>query len=57
MDDSAGSELLEKLAELNLLDDFMEAVDADDFDSINSILETAGIDEETISAVIQKIKS
>ncbi len=52
-----GSEVLEILAAKDLLDKFMEAVDGDDLTAVASILESAGIDEESISVVIKKIQN
>jgi hypothetical protein len=50
-----GSEVLEILAEKDLLEDFMKAVDSDSIDEIVSILESANIDDETIETVLKKI--
>ncbi len=54
-DEFEGSLVLEKLASLNLVDDFYEAVDSDNIDEIVSILESADIDDETIEIVLKKI--
>ncbi len=52
-----GSDLLEVLAEKNLLEDFMAAVDSDNLAEVAAILDEAGIDEETIQIVIKKIEN
>jgi hypothetical protein len=52
-----GSELLETLAEKDLLEHFMKAVDSDDLTAVASILDEAGIDAETIQTVIRKIQN
>ncbi|MES2526938.1 MAG: hypothetical protein V4598_07610 [Bdellovibrionota bacterium] len=52
-----GSDLLEVLAEKNLLEDFMAAVDSDNLSEVAAILDEAGIDEETIQLVIKKIEN
>lgn len=54
-DNFEGSILLEKLAEIGLVDQFFEAVDSDDFSTITNLLREADIDEESIQIVIKKI--
>ncbi len=54
-DDFEGSLVLEKLASLNLVDDFYEAIDSDNIDEVMAILESAEIDDETIEIVLKKI--
>lgn len=54
-DDFEGSELLEKLAAHNLVDDFLEAVDSDDFSKIVKILRRADVDEEMIKLVLEEL--
>ena len=51
-----GSLLLEKLAALNLVDEFYAAVDSDDLSEVVSLLRDAEVDEETIAIVIKKIQ-
>ena len=51
-----GSLLLEKLAALNLVDDFYAAIDSDDLSEVVSLLRDAEVDEETIAIVIKKIQ-
>lgn len=50
-----GSKILEKLAEINRLDDFFEAIDSDNFSKIKSLLKQAQIDTQTASLVLKKI--
>lgn len=58
MDESnfEGSIILEKLATLNLLDDFFEAIDSDDMKEVILLLRQADIDEETIEEVLSQIE-
>lgn len=53
--DLEGTEVLEKLAELRLVDDFYEAIDADDFRRAASLMKRAGVDMETIAIVLRKM--
>ena len=57
MDDSdfEGTLVLEKLAELDAVDEFFAAVDADDFDAVKTLMRRARIDSETIETVLQKM--
>jgi len=48
-----GTLILEKLAEIGQLDAFYEAIDADDFVRIKSIMRRAQIDTETIAHVLE----
>jgi hypothetical protein len=50
-----GTAVLEKLAEIDKVDEFFEAVDADDFRQATRLMRAAGVDEETISLVIKKM--
>ena len=50
-----GSVVLERLAEINKVDDFYEAVDADDFSLIRTLLREAGLDESTIEIVLNMV--
>lgn len=50
-----GTLVLEKLAQIGKLDDFFEAVDADDFEKAKVLMKRANIDQETISIVIKKM--
>lgn len=53
--DFEGSLVLEKLASLDLVDDFFEAVDSDNFKEVVSLLRQADVDEETITMVLNKM--
>ena len=57
MDESIfeGTLVLEKLAEVNLVDDFLMAVDSDDFSKAKSLMKQAHIDFETIAIVLKKM--
>jgi hypothetical protein len=50
-----GTLVLEKLAGIDKLDDFFEAVDADDFTTARRLLKEARVDSETIAIVIRKM--
>lgn len=54
-EDFEGSQILERLASLNLVDEFFGAIDSDNFEEVESILEHAGIDEETIARVLKQM--
>lgn len=56
-DDFEGTLVLEKLAEIDKVDDFFDAVDSDDFQRAISLMKLARIDSETISTVIKKMKA
>lgn len=51
-----GTLILEKLNELNLLDDFYDAVDEDNLDKVQHIMKRARIDSATITMVLKKIE-
>jgi iron uptake system EfeUOB component EfeO/EfeM len=53
--DFEGTLVLEKLAEINKLDAFFEAIDSDDFDKAKSLMKRAGVDAETIAVVMKKM--
>lgn len=53
--DFEGTLVLEKLAEINKLDDFFEAVDSDDFGKARALMRRANIDSNTIAFVLQKM--
>lgn len=53
--DFEGTLILEKLAEINKLDDFFEAIDADDFGKASLLMKRAQIDVETIAIVLKKM--
>ncbi len=53
--DFEGSLVLEKLAEIDKVDDFFEAIDADDFGKAASLMKKAKLDAETIAMVLKKM--
>ena len=50
-----GTLVLEKMAEIDRLDDFFEAIDSDDFVKAKSLMRKANIDSETIAIVLKKM--
>ena len=54
-DEFEGTLVLERLAEVDLLDAFWEAVDADDPDRAAALMRRASVDEETIAIVLKKM--
>jgi iron uptake system EfeUOB component EfeO/EfeM len=53
--DFEGTLVLEKLAEINKVDAFFDAIDSDDFGKAKSLMKKAGVDAETIAIVMQKM--
>ena len=53
--DFEGTLVLEKLAEAGLVEAFMEAVDADDFEEAETLMKRAGLDAPTIAVVLKKM--
>jgi hypothetical protein len=54
--DFEGTIILEKMAEIDLLDDFYEAIDADNLYQVEILLRKADIDDETIEEVLRQIE-
>ena len=54
-EDFEGTLVLEKMAEIDRLDDFWEAIDDDDFKRAQSLMKRAGIDADTIAIVLKKM--
>lgn len=52
-----GTRVLEKLAEIGKVDDFFEAVDADDFSKAKRLMVSAGVDSDTMDLVLKKMAS
>jgi hypothetical protein len=50
-----GSLVLEKLAEIDEVDAFFDAVDSDDFGKAKALMRRAGIDAETMAVVLKKM--
>lgn len=53
--DFEGTLVLEKLAQIDKLDAFMEAVDADDLTKAASLMRKAEVDAEAIAIVLKKM--
>ncbi len=54
--DFEGTLVLEKLAEINKVDEFFEAVDSDDSGQAQRLMRKAGLDVETIEMVLKKMR-
>ena len=52
-----GTEVLEKLAEIDLLDDFWEAIDTDNFSLALQLMSRVGIDDEMKHWVVSRMKN
>jgi hypothetical protein len=53
--DFEGTLVLEQLAEIGVVDEFLEAVDADDVPRAVSLMRRARVDAVTIAIVVKKI--
>jgi iron uptake system EfeUOB component EfeO/EfeM len=53
-EDFEGTLVLEKLAEIGKVEDFFEAIDADDFEKARSLMKQVRLDSETIALVCLK---
>ena len=56
-DDFEGTLVLEKIAAINEIDSFYDAIDSDDFRKAVVLMRRAGVDEATITTVVQKMKT
>ncbi len=56
-DDFEGTLVLEKMAEIDKVDEFFEAIDSDDFKGAASLMKMAKLDAETIEFVIAKMRA
>ena len=54
--DFEGTLVLEKLAEIDKIDDFFEAIDLDDFAKAKALMKQARVDSETIAIVLKKME-
>lgn len=54
--DFEGTLVLEKLAEFDLIEDFFDAVDSDDFVRAKNLMKSAGVDAEEISQVLEMME-
>ena len=55
--DFEGTLVLEQLARIDKVDEFMDAVDSDDVDRAATLMRDAGIEEDTISIVLKKMSN
>ena len=55
--DFEGTLVLEKLAEINKVEAFMEAIDSDDFSKAKALMKRANVDSDTIAMVIKKMQN
>jgi hypothetical protein len=53
--DFEGTLVLEKLAQIGKVDEFIEAVDADDFSKARVLMKRAGVDLESIAIVLKQM--
>ncbi len=53
--DFEGTLVLERLAEVDKLDAFWDAIDSDDFKEASGLMKKANIDSETIAIVLKKM--
>ncbi len=53
--DFEGTLVLEKLARIDKVDDFFEAIDSDDAKKATLLMKQAGVDEPTIAIVLRKM--
>ena len=53
--DFEGTLVLEKLAVIDKVDEFFEAIDADDFRLAEALMKSAKVDSVTIAIVLQKM--
>jgi hypothetical protein len=53
--DFEGTLVLEKLAGIDKVDEFFEAIDSDDFETAASLMKLAKVDKETIQIVLKKM--
>jgi DNA-binding GntR family transcriptional regulator len=59
MDDTdfEGTLVLEQLAAIDTVDEFFEAIDADDVQRATALMRQAGVDAPTIAIVVRKIEA
>ena len=53
--DFEGTLVLEQLARIDKVDEFMDAVDSDDFDRAAALMRDVVIEEDTIAIVLRKM--
>jgi len=59
MDDAdfEGTLVLERLAAIDAIDDFFEAIDADDIEKATRLMKRADVDAPTIAIVVKKMEA
>lgn len=55
--DFEGTVVLERLAEIDKLDDFFEAIDADDLGRATHLMKQANVDAPTMAMVLRKMEA
>lgn len=55
--DFEGTVVLERLAEIDRLEDFFDAIDADDVARAVSLMKQAKLDASTIATVVEKMQA
>lgn len=55
--DYEGTIVLEKLNEIDKVDEFYEAIDSDNFSKAKSLMRQAGLDADTIEQTLVKMRS
>lgn len=55
--DFEGTLVLERLAEIGKVEDFFDAIDADDIPRATALMKKASIDAATIATVIRKMEA
>ena len=55
--DFEGTLVLERLAEIDRVDEFFEAIDADDVAHAVALMRKASVDEPTIAIVVKKMRA
>jgi len=55
--DFEGTLVLERLAAIDALDDFFEAIDADDTEKATRLMKRADLDAATIAIVVNKMEA
>lgn len=53
--DFEGTLVLEQIAAIGKIDEFFEAIDADDFKTATQLMKRANVDGATIAVVLQKM--
>jgi hypothetical protein len=55
--DFDGTLVLEKLASIGRIDEFFEAIDADDVQRAVALMRSAAVDQQTIAIVVKKMSA